>query len=307
MDVSWLLERTAQTVWRRRMLLVMGALLTVLTSSGLFEHAFGGALLEFVRRIPGFEVMARLPELSPGLVSLEQVGQAFGAINTLGTGGWIGFGAACLTVLIGAGVAAMVVFGGMIAAGAERDDEVRRGFGAAIGAGWRRAWPMIIIVSIPAIPATLGAIVIIGAATLAISAAGGIGVLSNGSAVGVTIVLVLALLTLAVMIPVLVATVGLRLVSELAYRACMLDGTGAIDSFRLGWRRFTDHIGEAAILAALTVGLDVVAGLVVSLPDNLSYVFLPAILIMWSVEGVVQAYTTEMWTLAWQEWAKTEG
>ncbi len=302
MDISALLEKAVKLTWQRRVLWALGVLLIVLTSSGLFGRALSGLSVEYMQTQPGFRMPASFPGLPPPLVTLGQIGDAYSAISSLGAVGWVGVIVGGVILLVGIGLLALVMVGGLIVAGAEREGQPSPGFGAALGAGRERLWPMVIIASIPAIPVTVAAIVIVIIATIMISSSGGIDALS--SAQGVNIILSLYCVLLLLLCPASLVTSALQLLAGLAYRACMLEKLGAIDSLRRAWQVLKANFGPAALLAVLHLGVGIGTGVIVSLPLNLSYTFLPAIAIVWAVQGIARAATMEMWTLAWQGWTE---
>jgi len=306
MNVASLLEQAARIVWRQRNLWALGVLFVALSNSGLFARAFNGWAFDYLRREPGFRLPQYFPELPPGLIPLDRVGEAFRAINTLGPAGWVGFGVASLILLIAIGVAAIVTLGAMVAAGAEREDGAVLSMSAALKTGWRRAWPMIIIASIPAIPLTLAMTLVVIASALVINASGGFAALADSALMARTLLAVIGF-SVVVLCPASLATIALQLAAGLAYRACVMDGTGALDSFRRAWQVLKANFGSAALLAVLHVGIDLGAGALISLPLNLSYVFLPAIVIVWLLRGAARAFTLELWTLAWQGWTEAKG
>jgi hypothetical protein len=222
----------------------------------------------------------------------------------------VGAGALVAVMCVGIISAVMVAVVGRIAQGSliagAAGPGGRAGLRTALQAGWRAAWQLIVIVSIPPIPATAGAIltvILLGAYLAAIGLVGdpaGIAALLR-SRPGLLVGL------LALNVPFVVFSLFLGFVQVFADRACVLNGARAIESYRAGWRVARRNMGAALILllAQIVVGASLAAlsRLAVRLWLPVQCVLQP---VQWAASGLLIALFTVMWTLAWLDWTGRE-
>lgn len=228
--------------------------------------------------VVGGEELARL--LAAGMISLVAV--------------------LCVAGLFAIGVAVVArIAQGMLIAGAGPDDLP---FAGALRTAWARTWRLIVIVSIPPIPITLGGIFTLLIVLIATTVAGAVGdpavvIAYLGSAPWLPPLLAM------INGPLLLATVGLGLARSLADRACILEDRRAVDSFRRGWTVLHAHARPFAFLLAGQVIAALLVGWGLHLPRLLS----PALVVLqpvnWIVGGLLVAWFSASWTVAWKAWA----
>jgi hypothetical protein len=309
MDVSQVIERAARLLWQHKTLAALGSLDIVLTGSGLLARTLVDWLLQLALLSPALQdrlgpLAGRLP--SP-LISIGQLGELYRRMSPYGTGGWVGLiGGVCL-MLIALAVTGVAIEGGIIAAASEIDRGAQARIRAGLTTGWRRILPMVVIASVPAIPLTVGAIVVILIGTGMAQGAGGLAALAGSPSLAQQVVSQLSLIGLAVVCPLAAVTLPLALLNVLAYRACMLEGTDAVASFRRAWQVLRARPGPVLVLILVSYGLSLLAGAVATVPNQLALIFLPAALLVWLIQGIARGYYLVVWTLGWRAWTGPDG
>lgn len=213
------------------------------------------------------------------------------------------------------GLLSIMARGGIIAAVGEIEAGNSFGFRQALGVGWHRLWRLMIILSIPYIPVTLGAILVVWRFAVFF---GGSGVDSLSELSAPFADPSFKGSVLVIMIPLSILSLILGFVQVFADRACVLESTGALESFRRGWRVLRPNLGSALVLLLLELALRLVLGLIFSwfgLSGALRLMSTNSLLaVVMLVLGVllpiplfvgmiVRAYLTTLWTLAWREWS----
>jgi hypothetical protein len=294
-------------MWQHKILAALGILDILLTSSGLAARALAGLMFETLERIPTFGPIVQQMPTPPRLVTLGQIGELYRLVAPYGTGGWLGLVTGAAVIAIALAVLGLTIEGGIIAAVGEIEQGHRPSVGRVFRAGWRRILPMVVIASVPAIPLTLGAILVVAAASGAIQSAGGLSALSASAELAQTVGARVTLVALAVLCPTGLITPPLALLSVMAYRPCILEELGAAASLRRAWGVLRARLGAVLLLVAISLGVSLMATTLTSLPDLLAEVFLPAIGVMWLVQGMARATTLILWTLGWKAWTAGEG
>jgi hypothetical protein len=92
------------------------------------------------------------------------------------------------------------------------------------------------------------------------------------------------------------------ILSTFANRACMLEDTGVIASYRRGLEVLGDNLGPALILFLLQMAISFVLGIVFLIPSFLAALccLLWPLLILF--QAALVAFYSTLWTLAWREW-----
>lgn len=302
MTISSAIEQAARLLWRHKLLAALGILDVILTSSGLASRAVGGLLADFFVQIPAMRpFMAPFAGAAPTpLIRIGQLGELYRRVSPYGVPGWIGLIVGIVVALIALAVIGLVIEGGVIAAVDRAADEKPITLGDVFAAGWRRILPMVVIASIPAIPETVGAALVVGIGTLIVQNAGGLAALGASPGLMQHTIGTLALLALAILGPLGLITFPLALLSVLAYRACILGGLNAFAAFRQAWSALRNNPGPALALVAVSYGVSLLAGAVGYLPGLLADLFLPAIVLLWLIDGVARAYYLALWTVGWR-------
>jgi hypothetical protein len=87
----------------------------------------------------------------------------------------------------------------------------------------------------------------------------------------------------------------------------MLEDTGVFASYGRGWEVLKGNFGQAFLLFLIQLGAQIALGLILFVPSiilTICCIFLP---VLWAVSGLIQAYFSTMWTLAWRQWTGREG
>jgi hypothetical protein len=309
MGLSSLIERAARIVWQHKSLAALGVLDIVLTGSGLPARVFGGLLLQWLLYLPERSglwalVVAGMP---PPLVTLGQLGELIRLISPYGLSGWIGLIGGAIIGLIAFAVIGIVIEGGIMVAVGEIEQQKSPTIRGVFSSGWRRALPLVVIASIPAIPLTTGAVLVVVIATTLLQSQGGLAALGANPALAQQLIGWILPASLAILFPLGLVTWPLALLGVLAYRACMLDHASWQDSFRRAWGVLRARPGPALLLVAISYAVSILAGTVATLPNQLALIFLPAIVIVWIIDGIARTYYLVLWTLGWRAWTIREG
>lgn len=135
-------------------------------------------------------------------------------------------------------------------------------------------------------------------------------------ALGGAVCLVLAVfgVMILVLIPVMIL---LGVLQILAHRACVLGGEGIFDSIRWGYRTIRTRFGDVALMwlirvaigIAISIVMMLVGLLVVGIPIAIMFLnvivgaifLLPGVLVLLFLSGIVEAFTSAAWTLAYKD------
>lgn len=278
MNYSDLFRGAARTVWARKFLIVLGILAifsgaggggVTYTLDGNEGNLLSGAPFRFVSPdIPDFGVNSLLLLLIAMLVFAVMA--VLFAIGTIAGGGLI------------AGIDAL-------------DRGKPTSFRVAWGAAWSKAWTLIGIGLLPAIPAFLA--VLVGVA----GAAASYGLVLDGE-LG-SLIRSAAAITSGVMTAVLLlVALGLALLQVFATRAAVLEDRGLVAAYVRGFSVLWDHIGSALVIFLLQIGISLALGLLLIVPGivlALCFLFWPLFLIF---QGFMIAFFSAVWTRAWEQW-----
>ncbi len=307
MDYSALLKRSWDVVWNNKWLILLGFLVVLgsggsgggsnFRSSGNFGD-FGNANGNFTP--PDFGNDNFIPRDFGGFPGFDE--QTLNQFLTFGVPIIIAVLCLLFAVAIAFSVIGRIASGGLIAGVDQIEMGVESSFGKAWGAGWQKGWRLIGIGLLAALPGLVFLIValamivpIIGVATNLREAeaafAGG----------GIILVLIgLGCLTALVSVP-------LAALRALADRAALLEDTGVFASYGRAWEVLKENFGQAFLLFLIQLGAQIALGVILFLPSiilTLCCIFIP---VLWAVGGLIQAYFSTMWTLAWRQWTNREG
>ena len=203
-------------------------------------------------------------------------------------------------------VVSVIAEGGLVAGANNAEAAEATSLGQAWGAAWSKVWRLLGISLIPAVPmlvflgvgiATFFATV--GLAALNVESISAMGDIQNiGAVVGTGFAGLLLCLT-CVLIPIWIVLAVIRI---FALRACMLEDEGVFDAYRRGMAVIRENLGEFFALLLLRLVIGLVIFLVLLAPGfvmALCCIFWPLLLL---IRGVIAAYFSTVWTLAWREW-----
>jgi hypothetical protein len=297
MDYSDLFERAWRIVWRNKFMLVLGVLIAVLSGEG-----DSGLLRNVLARFRNIPQMPKVPEIVSLPTPLELTQILFERAIPYGIAGIAAVILLILLVLIVIGVIAIVARGAIIYAASTIDMDQPITVLGAIRAGWRKAWQLILIATIPPIPITLAGIIIVLIATVMLYRAGGSEFLNAPVEMKRRIIGGLLAVSAIIACPFGLITGLLGLVRHFADRACVLEDKKAILSFRRGWEVLRANAGSALLFVLFQLGIELVARSVLTLPRFIAGFCVLITPLLWVVLGVLRAYFTTLWTLVWRRW-----
>lgn len=292
MDYSRILQRAFEIITRYPFLILVGVLAAL--SGGIGGGGGGGGgtnwqmnesdFSEFEGQMPDFG-QVRPPDIDFG----PAAGIAMAVIPFV----------LCFALVIGIALWAIgtIARGGLVASVNDIENGVSSSFGAAWQAGMARAGRLLGISLIPAIPGLILFVAGLGA----FLTSGGIAAVFGGD-VGMPFGTgALALIGTLACIAVPFALI-LGLLRTFAERACMLEGTGVVDSYRRGVDVLTANLGSAAILFVIQIAISILLGILLILPGLIAALCFLLWPIIWLFNGAMAAYFSTLWTLAWRTW-----
>jgi len=289
MEYGNLFSRAWDLIWKHKFLILLGVLVVLGGAGGggggTQGLSGGGSDFDF-RGTPQFDFNFQepfrsldLPVFAIGgaliiLTLVVIVGLAFWVLGTLSRGGLI-HGA----------------------------DQVSRGgassFGDALQAGWSKGWRLMGISLIPAIPGLLLVITAFLSAGIYTSRT----VILQGSEVFRSPRAGFLISMISVTCVLIFLSVVLSLLRTFANRACMLEDTGVLASYRRGLEVLGANLGPAIVLFALQIAISIGIGLVMLFSGIILIAlccFLWPLLLL--IQGTFAAFYSTLWTLAWNQW-----
>ncbi|NDJ55235.1 MAG: hypothetical protein GYB68_19355 [Chloroflexi bacterium] len=316
LDLVNLVERAWNTVWDNKYLIILGIIFAFLggrtqTSSLNFNvPSTGGGFdgsggFEDFNEDFGDDFGEQMPPPETFEELLEDMGLDPAMAATMGA---LGLGIVIVIVLIVIVISLVAQFfarvaeGGMIGGVNQINAGQESSFGLAWGAGWRRALPMFGIYLVRAIPGLVFAIgvliwvfTIIGSLIAAPTLESGIEGLIAANAV----ILILVIATGCV---VAIISLVLNALGVLADRATMIEQTNVWASFRRAIEVIREKPVDVVLLFLAQWILRLLIAAVLFLPGAIAALcclFWPLLL---AVTGLIEAFFSAVWTLAWMEW-----
>jgi hypothetical protein len=283
MDYGNLLNRAWTIIWKYKFLIVLGILVAL--SSGIGSGASSSVSFTFTRDLQsGGEARSALEALQdpwdPASMPVRMV---------------MGLALAGLVLALALIVWAVSTIsrGGLIAGVESAETRGVPNFGLAWDAGFRRVWTLLGIAIVPAIPGLLVLLAGLGSFFFTADLFGQAGAPRTNA-------LALVLVFLAcIAVPL---SLVLELLRTLANRACMLEGRGVIDAYGRGFRVLAANFGSALVLFLLQVVISIGVAILLIVPVALTVLCCVLWPLLIFAQGVVAAYFSTMWTLAWREW-----
>ena len=300
-----LLRHTWQVIWDDKRLFLLGLLIAAGAGSGAiggFELSLFGAWVGLTDLFtPASHPPASAGQAAPPLPEMLPPGGVDAQALLLVVAG-TGLALICLlgSGVIALGVLSVMARGGLIAiAGTREGSDLRE----ALRVGWRNLWRLLITLSFPFVPVTVGAIIAIVLLTVLLKQAGvttleGMtGYLADSSFAG---------LVAAIMVPLFALSLMLGFLQVFADRACVLEDKRPVEAYRRGWLVLRANLLPALALLAFDLGLRLALGLLLStLTFTIILRFvLPLPLLLGTA---LRTYLTTLWTLAWREWTGEVG
>ena len=273
MEYSKVLNRSVNIVWQNKFLIVLG----ILAALGSGSYGSGGAG-------NGNGETGQFPEFGDEIAGLA-----------------IGLIAALICVLLVVAIVfwaiSTIARGGLIAGVDGIESGKKSSFRQAWSAGWQKAWTLIGIGLLPAIPG----LILFVAGWLALGTYWGTFALFGDEFAPVWTAGLGGMFALiaCIFLPIMLV---LSILRNFAERACMLEESGVIDAYRRGWNVLTANIGEAIILFVLQIAIFIGLAILLIVPS----IIVAVCCLLWPlflvVQGAVSAFISALWTLAWRTW-----
>jgi len=281
MDYGRIVNRSVNIVWQNKYLILLGILVSL--GSGSFPG--GGGDGSGNGNGQPFGEPGQFPQFDG-----EIAGLAVGLILTL----------VCVALIVGIAlwVVSTIARGGLIAGVDTIESGAESSFSTAWRAGWGKAWTLLGIGLLPAIPG----LVLFVLGLLALGTYGGVLALFGeefAPAVGSAELGIMIGLLVCVVMPIVLV---LSILRNFAERACMLEDLGVVAAYRRGSNVLAANLGEAIILFLLQIVIFIVLGILLFVPGLIAVLccFLWPLLLL--VQGAVSAFVSALWTLAWRTW-----
>jgi hypothetical protein len=298
-DPIW---KSTRLIARRPHLIILGLLMIILSA--------GGRSYNLITRFVN-ERLFLAPQVGQGLIGLiprvrfDALRQLLASAINMGLPGVLLILVGSILLAIVLGMLYLIVRGGVIASAGAAYHDQPSDLGMALAAGWRKTWQLLIIVSIPPIPITLAAILLVLIAVPILQGASGAEVLLNAGVERRSMVLTLAGIGALLFLPTGLISFGLGLLAHPAQRACLLEDLRPVAAFRRAWTVIRANFFPAVLLAVLTVAFNIVTGIALSLLlALLAWILIPVVLYIWLLEGVIDTWLACVWTLVWQAWSE---
>jgi hypothetical protein len=272
MEYGNILNRSVNIVWQNKFLIVLGILASLGSGSSGGGGGGNGEPVQFL------EFGEEFTALSAGLI----------------------VALVCVALIVGIvlWVISTIARGGMIASVDTIEAGEKTNLRQAWSAGWQKAWTLLGIGILPAIPGLILFVVgLIGSV-----AYGGILALYGAEladSVGTTGLGITIALFACIVVPVVLV---LSILRNFAERACMLENLGVIDAYRRGSSVLMANLVEAIILFLLQIAIFIVLGILLFLPG----IVLALCCLLWPLflvaQGAISAFLSTLWTLAWRTW-----
>ncbi len=311
MTIPELIKYAWRTIWEKKSTLVMGF---VMAASG---GSFASLLISLIFNIRSISNLFnpsgdRAP--IPGVPAVDLREPVTAELSALDSAQFNSLVTTSILLVIGLIVLLFIMlipiaFANRVAAGALIDmveppgSEEPTPFRDALRTGWKRAWHMLVVLSIPLVPVTFGliaAVIVLGVHLSLSGAAGDLDAIA-----GVLQSSTVLLITLSIGVGVLLLVSLMLLVVQLfADRACTLEECRPVASFRRGWDILKSNAGQTAILVMIQLILGLLINALLHLPGEFTPLACLLRPIGWLINGLLIACFSVLWTLAWHAWAR---
>ncbi len=316
MTIPELIEQAWRTIWKKKSTLVMGF---VMAATG---GSFASLLISLIFNIRSISTLlspsadhAPVPGV-PAVVDVPPVdlrGPVAAELSALDPAQFNSLVTTSILMVIGLIVLLFILmipiaFANRIAAGTLIDMIDPSGsdnpvsFQDALRTGWKRSWHMLVVLSIPLVPATLGliiAVIVLGVHLHLSGAAGDLDaiarVLQNSTVLWIILSIGTGALTLVSLV--------LMIIQLFADRACTLENRRPVDSFRRGWDILKNNAGQTVALVGLQLAVGLLLNALLHLPGEFSGLACLIRPVGWLINGFLIAFFSVVWTLAWHAWA----
>jgi len=321
MQYGAVLSRAWRIIWRNKIMWLFG-FLAALGSGGGGGGGGGGGSNSFSGPSTGQSGGSGLPP------ELQRQLTAFLSNETLILAIVVALVLIVLVISLAVALLAALGHGALVEMAREADDTDKTSFRTGWRVGLRRMFPVFLIRFLLGLPPLL--IILVGMVPFLLSfiplvARGEFGGSPEALFAGSMLISLLACLAPACCIGLLV-TIPLGVLETLSIRALVLEDQGILGGIRRGWGILMGNLGEVAVVwliflligigVGIVIGLPIaMVGLVVLLPLGLAVIASPIFvvplllvvlllgLLSAALRGVVEAYTSTVWTLAYRQFA----
>jgi len=279
MDYTNLFKTAWETIWKNRFLILLGMLV------GLGSWEGGSSASQGIAGGNG-----ELVSETSLLTDLSQLWQGNGVPHLTFTllGG-------ALIVAIGLWVLSTISRGGLIYGVDRANRGIEINFAEAFQAGWKSGWKLVGIGFVSLIPLVLLILVPFICYKSRVFIQVGIGAVKVPNAIG-------CLLGFGIIFLLFLLFSSIRVFAD---RACMLEGTGVLASYRRALKVLLANLGPALVLFLLQLAMSIVLGLLLFLPGILFALCCFLWPLIWVIQGIFAAFYSALWTLTWNQWAST--
>ncbi|MBN1119928.1 MAG: hypothetical protein JXJ17_02530 [Anaerolineae bacterium] len=310
MTTSELLKQTWRTIREKKSTFIMGfvmaatggsfaslliALIFNIHSISAFFNSSGDRA-----PIPGIPAVDLREPVTAELSALDSA--QFNSLVTTGILTVIGLIVLLFIMLIPIAFANRIAAGALIDAVDPPGSEKPTPFREAFQTGWKRSWHMLVVLSIPLVPATLGVITAVVVLGLHLGLSGAAGDLDAIASTLQNSTVLLIILSIGVGVLILISLM-LLIVQLFADRACTLENCRPVASFRRGWDILKSNAGQTAFLVMLQLILGLLINALLHLPGEFTTLACLLRPVGWLINGLLIAFFSVLWTLAWHAWA----
>jgi hypothetical protein len=283
MDFGNLISRAWDTLWKNAFLILLGALAVL--GNAFSSSTFQGRYVFQGGEFP-WQELRRFDFIRPF---------SHGDFSAWAMGGILILVIALVLFCLVFWAMELIARGGMISA----VDDLERGkptsIVTALKAAWEKGWRLLGIGLIPAIPGLILLIIVVS--NLKFSGFrfySGVDMGWNGLQAFAPLLFLTCLF-----VPIMLLFSALQ---AFANRACMMEDTGVIESYRRGLEVLGENLGPAVILFILQVVIVIVVVTLFVIPAILAAMccLLWPLLILF--QGAFAAFFSILWTLAWRGW-----
>jgi hypothetical protein len=283
MDYGNLFTRAWDTLWKNAFMILLGALAVI---ENVYSSSTSQSRYVFLGGEFPWQELQRFDFIRPfshGDFSALEIGGIFLLVIALVLFGLV------LWVL------ELIARGGMISAVDDLESGKPTSFVTALKAGWEKAWRLLGIGLVPAIPGLILLIIVVSNLVFSgFRLYSGVDMGWNGLRAFAPLLFLTCLF-----VPIMLLFSALQ---AFANRACMMEDTGVIESYRRGLEVLGENLGPAVILFILQLVIVIVVGIMFVIPAILAAMCCLLLPLLILIQGAFTAFFSILWTLAWQGW-----
>lgn len=182
-------------------------------------------------------------------------------------------------------------------------DTGQSGYQVAWDAMWPKKWRVAGVLLLAGLPGGLIG-TLFGGAVAAVWAV--IFLLGYGGGVTPTSTLLIAggVISAVLFVAMIIVALPFSILGRGAVIACLHEDTDMVGSFSRAWQVFRPNIGPLAVLLLIQIAINLPLALIILLPLGILSICPLIWPVSWLAGGLVSAWWTAVWALAWEDWAK---